>query len=782
MRVEAGLLLRSRGMNRGEDRNMFGCPRSVFRFLFVVGWLVVLTTSALRAVAQDPPPAPAPTPSPPKEAWPRQASIDGTSVTVYQPQVESWQNNQLTGRAAVSLQDQASPTPIFGVVWLTSRTEVDKETHQVSLEDMKVAKVNFPSKPEKSADYQAILAKALPEHSKTVSLDRLQASLAVTKAESATKKLPLNNDPPRIIFSNRSAVLVLVDGKPVLRKVEGSRFMRIINTRSLILFDPTTAKYYLYFMDRWMESSDLESTWAVSAAPPAELEAVKTNLANQHVVDLLDDPAPELKQELEEGITPVLYVSTTPAELIETRGENQFASIDGTQLLWITNTDDDILYDTAGQNYYVRLSGRWFRAKVLTGPWQFVAGDKLPPDFAKVPENHPKGDILEAVANTPQAQQAVIANSIPQTATIKRGDTTIAPTYDGQPDFAPIADTQLQYAVNTATPVIRVSDSAYYAIENGVWFTALSAAGPWVVATSVPPAIYAIPPSNPLYYVTYAQVYGFTPDYVYCGYTPGYFGTCVAPFGCLVYGTGWNYRPWVGSAWYGRPWSYGYAASIRWSASAGWGFGYSARIGSPWWGPVGWGGYHEGAWRGGWAGGYGSAYGARYTNVHGSRVNVSSYNAYNRWGAHAVDVHHTSINATNINRTNVNRTLINSTSVNTRQLNNVYAGADGSVYRRSSTGWERNEGGAWKSYGGFAATGRATTAGGISAGGVTAERRTTASAGVMDRAGFQNTGVEHLNSEFESRRVGEMNYSNFHSGGAFGGYRGGAVGFRGGRR
>ena len=32
----------------------------------------------------------------------------------------------------------------------------------------------------------------------------------------------------------------------------------------------------------------------------------------------------------------------------------EFASIDGTQLLWITNTDDDILYDTAGQNYYVQ--------------------------------------------------------------------------------------------------------------------------------------------------------------------------------------------------------------------------------------------------------------------------------------------------------------------------------------------------------------------------------------------------------------------------------------------
>ncbi len=155
----------------------------------------------------------------------------------------------------------------------------------------------------------------------------------------------------------------------------------------------------------------------------------------------------------------------------------------------------------------------------------------------------------------------------------------------------------------------------------------------------------------------------------------------------------------------------------------------------------------------GWVGGYGSAYGARYTNVHGSRVSVSNYNAYNRWGAHAVDVHHTSVNAAGINRT----------TYSARHLNNVYAGADGSVYRRSSAGWERNEGGAWKSYGGFAA-GR------------------TATVGAVSRTNVESRNFEHLNSDFESRRVGEMNYSNFHSSGGFGGYRSFGGGFRGGRR
>ena len=37
-------------------------------------------------------------------AWPREAKgTDGTVITVYQPQVESWAENLLKGRAAVSI-------------------------------------------------------------------------------------------------------------------------------------------------------------------------------------------------------------------------------------------------------------------------------------------------------------------------------------------------------------------------------------------------------------------------------------------------------------------------------------------------------------------------------------------------------------------------------------------------------------------------------------------------------------------------------------------------------
>ena len=73
--------------------------------------------------------------------------------------------------------------------------------------------------------------------------------------------------------------------------------------------------------------------------------------------------------------------------------------------------------------------------------------------------------------------------------------------------------------VNSSEPMIQVTPNAYYAVTAGVWFTAPQLTGPWTVATSVPEAIYTIPPSSPLYYVTYVRIYEATPNYVYVGYT-----------------------------------------------------------------------------------------------------------------------------------------------------------------------------------------------------------------------------------------------------------------------
>ena len=215
----------------------------------------------------------------------------------------------------------------------------------------------------------------------------------------------------------------------------------------------------------------------------------------------------------------------------------QFDSIPNTGLEYVKNTTANIFRDTSSLDHYILLAGRWFRAKSLeNGPWGFVDGKSLPEEFANIPESSPKAGVLVSVAGTGPAKEALIANAIPQTATITRNEAQLLVKYDGDPQFKRIEGTDLQYAVNTATPVIQADDKNYYAVENAVWFASVTPVGPWAVATSVPEAIYSIPPSSSLHYVTYVKVYRSTPDVVYVGYTPGYYGTVVSSttyHGCL---------------------------------------------------------------------------------------------------------------------------------------------------------------------------------------------------------------------------------------------------------
>ncbi|HEX9477234.1 MAG TPA: hypothetical protein VGA90_00650, partial [Methylomirabilota bacterium] len=492
----------------------------------LLGALLVAPSLAACTTASPPiPPEVGPIATDPTEdAWPRELVSGDNTFSIFQPQYERWEQGRLDGRSAVAVESQASPAPRYGVIWFTARTQVDKESRMVTLEDLTVSRVDFPTVPGDGAGYQAALQRAFSEAPLTIALDRLQAELEVERAEDPDRVVAVRNDPPRIIVSQVPALLVRVDGQPVLRPVAGSAYLRVINTRVLLLLDRAAGRYYLWLRNQWLAAPKLDGPWAAVSDPSAVLDAAKEAAVQGGQVDLLDNEPPDLAPILQAGDTPTVYVSTTPAELLMVKGEPAFAPVASTGLLEVTNTDEDLFLYPAEQAYYVLLSGRWFRAKALGGPWQFVSGDQLPKDFAAIPESHPRGDVLASVPGTPEAREALIANDIPQTAAISRTQTKLDVRYDGPPQLKAIAGTPLQYAVNASVPVIRVDASTYYALQSGVWFVGPAPAGPWAVAISVPPVIYTIPASSPLHFVTYVYVYGSTPDVVYTGYTPGYLG------------------------------------------------------------------------------------------------------------------------------------------------------------------------------------------------------------------------------------------------------------------
>jgi hypothetical protein len=672
--------------------------------------------------------------------WPRVHEENGLTISIYQPQIEKWEGDKIESRMAVGVQAPGAKSPVYGVVWMRAKADVDKAARIVTLQEFKITKIKFPTQSSREGEYLKMISPYLPQGVRTVALDHLEASFAISQAVKQARGVKVKNDPPRIIFSATPALLILVDGKPVFRRVEGQNAERIINTPALIV--KSGKSFYLQALGNWYQADDLEGSWRVAANVPSSLELIKQSLAAVKQVDLMEpslDGTPPEKP-------PTVYVSTVPAEVIQTEGEPAFLPIEGTELLQAKNSDDIILLDIKTNDYYVLISGRWFKAKSLQGPWAFVPGKDLPADLAKIPADHPRANALVSVPGTPQAQEAVIANSIPQTSTIRRSEAKLEVPYDGPPQFGPIEGTPLQYAVNSPLPVIRVNSHSYYSVENGVWFVGTSPLGPWEVATSVPSVIYSIPPSSPLYYVTYVRVYGFTPDYVYDGYTPGYLGTVVSPDDVVVYGTGYYYPPYIGDYWIGWPYTYGFGAEMAWGPYGGFAFGFAAGAvwgawGQPWWGPLGWGWHH------GW----------RYSQVSMNHVNI-----YNHWGREVAFANHPyngnefrngrwSQPAGRIFNPYSGRRILGERNwdTNVRRVppqsglapaakNNVFGGRNGQVYRyNQSRTWQQNTSRGWQP----------------------AQRS----------PGFQSQS-RALNQERTSRDIGHQMFNNSRS---FGGFRGG---------
>jgi len=485
---------------------------------------------------------------PPASPWPNELEKKGYKIVVYQPQLETFEGDKLTGRAAVSVTPPGGTEPKFGAIWLEAKVSTDRDERIVELLELKIPRVRFPDASEaKKKKLVEVLEKEMPAWAPEVSLDRLLTSLdtaEVKKKEAAN----LKTDPPKIIFATEPTELVILDGKPELRPVENSPCMRVINTRFFVLLEPTTKAYFLSLGKVWMTAPDLlKGPWTQAAQPPADVTKLTPKMD--------EDEAKE-----DEGLVPKVLVVNEPTELVTTDGKPKYTPLAGNELLYISNTDASVLLELVTQTHYALISGRWYRSKSFEGPWEYVAADKLPPSFGKIPADSEVGDVRASVAGTDEAKDAVMDAQIPQTATIKRVAPDLKVTYDGDPKFSVIEGTKLSYALNSKFTVVQDASGEkprFYCCHEGVWYEGPGPAGPWTVCIKVPRAVYSIPASCPVYNVTYVRVYGYTSGVVYVGYLPGYHG-CYVYNGTVVYGTGYTYAVWVGTVYYPRPVTYGY--------------------------------------------------------------------------------------------------------------------------------------------------------------------------------------------------------------------------------
>jgi hypothetical protein len=683
------------------------------------------TTSAAKPPAQpataakpaaQPTAAAATAPKEPDGGWPRDTTTpDGGNLRMFQPQVSSWDGqHKIVLYAAMSYLQKGATKAELGTIKVEAETLVSTTERLVNFTNFKITETHFAGL--SNDKLQQIVAHltslVVPQNGLVLGLDRVLARL--DKSQIVAKNVAgVKADPPPIFYSGGPGMLVNIDGDPIWSPIMGNDLKFAVNTNWDLFQLAPKNELYVRYEKSWLTAADIKGPWTLVKKLPDAFKSIPADSNWTEVKAAV--PAKSLK----EAEVPKVFVSTVPAEMISLEGTMpKYTAVAGTKLFWVSNTEGDVFRMGQTGLVYFLVSGRWFSAPDFTGPWTF-ATQTLPDDFKKIPVSHPRSRVLASIPGTDQAIEAVLLAQIPQTARVSKS-TVKAPevVYQGEPQFEPIEKTSVQRAVNTDKDIIKVGD-LYYMCFEGVWFMARSPQGPWTVTGSVPGQIYEIPISSPSHSVTYVTVEEDNDDAVVFATAAAYTGMMIA-FGCVVWGSGYYYPPYVrygGYYPYYRPYypTYGYRASYNpWTGAysrgavaygpyggAGVGARYNPRTGTYARGAAAYGPYGAR----GVAEGYNPRTGTYAQTRQGSNV-------YGSWGSTAVrrgDDWATSQRTTNRATGTTTRTTQTSNggeSVRKTGPNgsagvartgsgDVYAGRDGNVYRNEGDGWQKYDNGGW---------------------------------------------------------------------------------------
>jgi hypothetical protein len=649
--------------------------------------------------------------------WPREKTNQTGTIVYYQPQLDDWKDyRQLIARIAVSVTPK-NGKPAVGVVYLRAATDANLTRRNVVLSHLEVTGTNFPSldQPRAAAMDQMVKTFLPPTAVMDISLDRLLADLDEKKQEAPAATV--KNDPPKIFVSYGNAVLLLADGDPVRAPIEKTSLEYVVNSNWDLFFDQTSSKYYLFAETRWLTASALGGPWSVATKLPADFSKLPNQPNWQDVKKAVPPPAGGT------GPAPKVFYSTTPAEIITFSGQPWYTKIPNTQLSYAANTQSNLFLWGDSKEYFYLVSGRWFRAKSLDGPWTFATPD-LPTDFAKIPASSSRAGVLVSVPGTDQAEDAVLLAQIPTTVIVNRAEAEAAVqvAYDGDPQFKPIESTSLSYASNTQDKVIKVGD-LYYLCFQAVWFMSTSPNGPWKTADSIPKEIYTIPSSSPVYNVTYVRQTTTPTGETQASSTAGYLGMFIigAAVGATVaYGSGYHYPPYF---YYGphpypiyRPYPITYGVGAVYNPHNG-AYGVARGAYGPYGGVAGAAWYNPSTGTGaravGGCGVYGCGGAARaynpYTGAYGATHQGS--NAYSQWGSSVVtqgdkwaqSAHYSDSRGTVAGaRGSEGGRVVGGSGQNGSGFvgqsgsGDIYAGKDGNAYKKTDNGWQQYDNGGWK--------------------------------------------------------------------------------------
>ena len=175
---------------------------------------------------------------------------------------------------------------------------------------------------------------------------------------------------------------------------------------------------------------------------------------------------------------PRIFMSRTPAILVNFDGEPIWSPIKENQLKFAVNTNWDVFQDTATGMYYLRDDTSWLMSTDVKGPWS-PAG-KLSDSFTKLPSDDNWKEVKAHVPGKPFTQVPTVYTSTDPAELIR---------IDGKPKFVPVPGTSLLWVSNTESDLFAMGpDGPIFYLVAGRWFRAPNWNGNWAFATPSLPA------------------------------------------------------------------------------------------------------------------------------------------------------------------------------------------------------------------------------------------------------------------------------------------------------
>jgi hypothetical protein len=492
------------------------------------------------------------------DAWyPRSITGENGTIIVQAPQVDAWAGFEtLEAWVAFEIKLTDSATSYVGSLQFEARTDTDIAAREVLLYDFKILELSIKGLAEDAPEYR-IAREGVGKLSRKIPLDLV--------LEYLPQDMPIGDDgdfnpqPPMIFVTERPAVLLNVVGEPIFVPVAAGDLKFVLNTNWDVLRVGDEGALFLCYQEQaWLTADDIAGPWSWAQSLPQSFislpEDANWAIARACLPDDLASIDPLGQQ------PPPVFHATGPAELLVTDGAPAWTAIGETGLAYAANTRQE-LFQLDGA-YYFLLSGRWFRATDLHGPWTLTR--ELPAAFQEIPDAdsvdpHPKSYIRASVPGTREAWEAALVASIPRKAEIVRGTEAaldIDVTYAGEPVFVVIETTPVELAINTSFQVLRF-EGIYYLCHNAVWLISFHPTGPWQYADKIPPSFARIPSSSPAYNTTFAKIKRSNDEVIEYEYTSGYDGAYVEDE-TVVYGTGYSASATSMTVSYGMYYGYGY--------------------------------------------------------------------------------------------------------------------------------------------------------------------------------------------------------------------------------